>query len=237
MGGEEAMGCVAARLTHAGIPAVLAMTHSVLVTTARQLFAKFYQRLVSGEGMGEALDNARRDLYLNRERGERQRGDKRITMKLYDWFLPALYQAGKDTPLLTDKEPESVEPVHWGNLPPLQEAGFFGRSRELWQIERAFVQGTRRITVSGFGGQGKTYLVQEAGRWLYRTGMFEKVCFVDYAAFQGVDAVALAVSTLATVLDKSLLDVSVASRNIVACRGRQKQRLWGRSMSCINMSS
>ncbi|MEW6491254.1 MAG: CHAT domain-containing protein [Cyanobacteriota bacterium] len=212
MGGEEAMGCVAARLTHAGIPAVLAMTHSVLVITARQLFAKFYQRLVSGEGIGEALDNARRDLYLNRERGERQRGDKRITMKLYDWFLPALYQAGKDTPLLTDKEPEPVEPVRWGNLPELQEAGFFGRSRELWQIERWFVQGTRRITVSGFGGQGKTYLVQEAGRWLYRTGMFEKVCFVDYAAFQGVDAVALAVSTLATVLDKSLLDVSVASQ-------------------------
>jgi len=243
MGGEEAMGCVAARLTHAGIPAVLAMTHSVLVITARQLFAKFYQRLVSGEGIGEALDNARRDLYLNRERGERQRGDKRITMKLYDWFLPALYQAGKDTPLLRNdltpptplpcegrgenertrgKDSDSYSPLlvgeglgersSWGNLPPLQEAGFFGRSRELWLIERWFVQGTRRITLLGFGGQGKTYLVQEAGRWLYRTGMFEKVCFVDYAAFQGVDAVALAVSTLATVLDKSLLDVSAASQ-------------------------
>jgi hypothetical protein len=36
--------------------------------------------------------------------------------------------------------------------------------------------------------------------------MFQKVCFVDYAAFQGVDAVGLAVSTLATVLDKTLLD-------------------------------
>ncbi len=235
MGGEEAMGCVAARLTHAGIPAVLAMTHSVLVTSARQLFAKFYQRLVSGEGIGEALDNARRDLYLNRERGERQRGDKRITMKLYDWFLPALYQAGKDTPLLRndltppaplpcegrgEKESDSYSPLlqgeglgersSWGNLPPLQEAGFFGRSRELWLIERAFVQGTRRITVSGFGGQGKTYLVQEAGRWLYRAGMFQKVCFVDYAAFQGVDAVGLAVSTLATVLDKSLVDAAAA---------------------------
>jgi tetratricopeptide (TPR) repeat protein len=243
MGGEEAMGCVAARLTHAGIPAVLAMTHSVLVITARQLFAKFYQRLVSGEGVGEALDNARRDLYLNRERGERQRGDKRITMKLYDWFLPALYQAGKDTPLLRNdltppaplpcegrgenertrgKDSDSYSPLlageglgersSWGNLPDLQEAGFFGRSQELWLIERAFVQGTRRITVSGFGGQGKTYLVQEAGRWLYRTGMFQKVCFVDYAAFQGVDAVALAVSTLATVLDKSLVDAAAASQ-------------------------
>jgi hypothetical protein len=123
MGGEDredAMGCVAARLTHAGIPAVLAMTHSVLVITARQLFAKFYQRLVSGEGIGEALDNARRDLYLNRERGERQRGDKRITLKLQDWFLPALYQAGKDTPLLrndlTPPTPLPWEAMHYPHL-------------------------------------------------------------------------------------------------------------------------
>lgn len=220
MGGEDkddAMGCVAARLTHAGIPAVLAMTHSVLVRTTRQLFATFYQRLVSGEGIGEALDNARRDLYLNRERGERQRGDKRITLRLQDWFLPALYQAGKDTPFLSDLTPPiksagREEKSIWGNIRPLQEAGFFGRSQELWQIERWFVQGTRRITVSGFGGQGKTFLVEEAGRWLHRTGMVERVCFVDYAAFQGVDAVGLAVSTLATVLGKSLVDESAANQ-------------------------
>ncbi|MDJ0617493.1 MAG: CHAT domain-containing protein [Calothrix sp. MO_192.B10] len=207
--GEDAMGCVAARLTHAGIPTVLAMTYSVLVTTAHQLFAKFYQRLMRGEGMGEALDNARRDLYLNRERGERQRGEKRITLKLDDWFLPALYQAAGDTPLLTDTFPLSPTPPlsPSSNLPQLQEAGFFGRNREIWQIERAFVQQTRRITISGFGGQGKTYLACEAGRWLCRTGVFEQVCFVDYAAFQGVDAVGLAVSTLGTVLDRSFVDV------------------------------
>lgn len=98
------------------------------------------------------------------------------------------------------------------NLRPLQEAGFFGRSKELWQIERWFVQGTRRLTVSGFGGQGKTFLVEEAGRWLHRTGMFEKVCFVDYAAFQGVDAVGLAVSTLAMVLQQSFVEVAAATQ-------------------------
>ncbi|OUL24069.1 hypothetical protein BV372_29320 [Nostoc sp. T09] len=212
--GEDAMGSVAARLTHAGIPTVLAMTHSVLVTTAQQLFAKFYQGLVSGAGMGEALDNARRDLYLNQQRGERQRGEQRVQLKLQDWFLPALYQAAGDTPLLQPdlNNQESGESPKWGNLPDLQEAGFFGRSRELWQIERCFVQGTRRLTVSGFGGQGKTYLVQEAGRWLHSTGMFEKVCFVDYAAFGGVDAVGLAVSTLATVLDESLIDGAAATQ-------------------------
>lgn len=212
--GEDAMGSVAARLTHAGIPTVLAMTHSVLVTTTQQLFAKFYQGLVSGAGMGEALDNARRDLYLNQQRGERQRGEQRVQLKLQDWFLPALYQAAGDTPLLQQdlNNQESGESPKWGNLPDLQEAGFFGRSRELWQIERCFVQGTRRLTVSGFGGQGKTYLVQEAGRWLHRTGMFEKVCFVDYAAFGGVDAVGWAVSTLATVLEESLIDGAAATQ-------------------------
>ena len=216
--GEDAMGCVAARLTHAGIPTVLAMTHSILVTTAHQLFAKFYQDLVSGAGVGEALDNARRDLYLNQKRGERQRGEKRVQLKLQDWFLPALYQAAGDTPLLQqdlnnqEGNQESGESPKWGNLPDLQEAGFFGRNRELWQIERLFVQGTRRLTVSGFGGQGKTYVVEEAGRWLHCTGMFEKVCFVDYAAFGGVDAVGLAVSTLATVLKQSLIDARAATQ-------------------------
>jgi tetratricopeptide (TPR) repeat protein len=42
--------------------------------------------------------------------------------------------------------------------------------------------------------------------------MFQKVCFVDYAAFQGVDAIGLAVSTLATVLEKSLVDESAATQ-------------------------
>ena len=86
--------------------------------------------------------------------------------------------------MLTDQQLEAMEVTSWGNLPTLQEAGFFGRSRELWLIERAFVGNTRRLTISGFGGQGKTYLAVEAGLWLQRTGMFKRVCFVDYAAFQ-----------------------------------------------------
>jgi tetratricopeptide (TPR) repeat protein len=184
------------------------------MATTRALFAKFYEQLLRGKGTGEALDNARRQLFRKQERGTRQRNERQITLKLQDWFLPALYQVGKDTALLRrdltrqKREERSI----WGNIRPLQEAGFFGRSRELWQIERWFVQGTRRITISGFGGQGKTFLVEEAGRWLCRTGMFERVCFVDYAAFQGVDAVGLAVSTLATVLKESLIDAGATSQ-------------------------
>jgi tetratricopeptide (TPR) repeat protein len=278
--GEDALGCVAARLTHGGIPAVLAMTYSVLVTAAEQLFGKFYGELAGGQRLGVALANARRDLYLRQQRGQRWRGTEQIELKLADWFLPAWYQAGGDITLtysvlvtaaeqlfgkfygelaggqrlgvalanarrdlylrqqrgqrwrgteqielkLADwflpawyqaggditllkkaKQPPQIAAPK-DNLPKKLEEGFFGRSRELWQIEKAFVQGTRRITIAGFGGQGKTYLAVEAGRWLSQTGMFEAVVFVDYAAFQGVDAVGVAVSTIGVVLEQSLID-------------------------------
>ena len=221
VGGDDPMGSVAARLTHAGIPAVIAMTHSVLVQTTRELFGQFYKELVSGKGIGEALDNARRHLYLHQERGERQRGESRITLKLQDWFLPALYQTGSDAPLLQECQSSALtakaELSHSrSNLPELQEAGFFGRSRELWQIERAFTprsdgQETRRMTIAGFGGQGKTALACEAGRWLLQTHLFDAVCFVNYAAFQGVDAVGFAVSTIGNTLGISLLDAAAAT--------------------------
>ena len=216
VGGDDALGSVAARLTQAGIPSVLAMQYSVLAVTARQLFSKFYGFLLRGQGVGEALENARRDLYLNKERGERPRGKDRVVLKVQDWFLPALYQVGNDGALFQVVAP-SQPPLESGekkssNLREVQEAGFWGRSRELWAIERAYVRGTRRGTISGFGGMGKTYLAEEAGRWLLRTGMFARVCFISFADFQGVDPVSYAVSVLATVLDTNLIDGAAATR-------------------------
>ena len=137
-------------------------------------------------------------------------------MKVQDWFLPALYQVGNDGALFQVGDPsqpslESGE-KSGSNLREVQEAGFWGRSRELWAIERAYVRGTRRITISGFGGMGKTYLAEESGRWLLRTGMFARVCFISFADFQGVDPVSYAVSVLATVLDTNLIDGAAATR-------------------------
>ena len=230
-GDEGEIGSVAARLTDAGVPAVVAMTHTVLAETTCQLFGVFYQHLVAGLGVGAALNKARWHLYTHPDRGERQRGAEQIVLKLYDWFSPALYQVGEDLPLLI-KDTPSLETVYKGrkdtvykgrkdresnsiaggeshhNLLSLHEAGFWGRSRELWAIERDFVRGTRRITITGFGGQGKTCLAVEAGRWLQKTGMFETVCFVDYAGFQSIDAVSFAVSTMGKLLNKTLIDAT-----------------------------
>ena len=96
--------------------------------------------------------------------------------------------------------------------PDAPEAGFFGRRHELWDIEKWFSGKTRRITITGFGGQGKTALAEEAGRWLLRTGMFEHAVIVYYARVQSRDSVAVAVSTIGSVLGETLIDAAAAEK-------------------------
>jgi tetratricopeptide (TPR) repeat protein len=211
IGDEDPLGSVAPQLIRAGIPSVLAMTQSVLVATTRALGGHFYRELAAGQPIGEALDAARSGLFFEPKRGEQQRDSGTKDLTLQDWFVPALYQTGADGALLTPSDAKTgppAAPTH--NLPDAQETGFFGRCRELHDIERWFVDGTRRIVLTGFGGQGKTALALEAGRWLLRTGLFERVCFVSYAGFPGSDPVQLAVSNLATVLDTNLPNTQAA---------------------------
>jgi tetratricopeptide (TPR) repeat protein len=211
--GEEPLGSVAARLTAAGIPAVLAMTHSVLVATTAALFGEFYDGLARHRSIGEALDAARLHLHNNPEKYQVQRGPERVALRLYDWFVPALYQGGADLPLLRaaeDRQPGAGPSPLRSNLRPRPESGFFGRRRALWDIERWFADQTRRITITGFGGQGKTALAEEAGRWLMRIGLFRAAVVVDYSRVQSVDAVAVAVSQIGGVLEESLIDAKAA---------------------------
>lgn len=211
VGGDDPLASVAPRLIRAGIPAVLAMTQSVLVPTTRELSRHLYRALARGDSIGEALDEARGALHFNPKRGERRRDGGIVPLKLADWFVPALYQAGVNTPLLTRAAPAPAAPPPAADtLPPLPEAGFFGRRRELHDIERWFVDGTRRVVLTGFGGQGKSALAAEAGRWLRRAGLFARACFVSYAGFEGADPVQLAVSTLMTALGENLPDAAAA---------------------------
>lgn len=208
---ERPMGSVAARLTATGIPSVLAMTHSVLVHTTRALFGEFYKELARRKGIGEALDNARRFLANHPEKYEVQRGPERVKLKLQDWFLPALYQQGADAALLKESEAGGSKLEARSNLPKAPEAGFFGRRRALWEIERWFAGPTRRITITGFGGQGKTALALEAGRWLTRAGLFQAAVFVSYARVQTADAVSVAKNEIGKVLDRTFLDADAAT--------------------------
>ncbi|HLY65903.1 MAG TPA: CHAT domain-containing protein, partial [Chloroflexota bacterium] len=218
---ELAMGSVAARLTAAGLPAVLAMTHSVLVPTTRALFGELYKDLARQRGLGEALDKARRHLANHPEKYEVQRGPDRKWLVLQDWFVPALYQSSPDQPLLRKPKTGAAGPLPTAaavrtNLPAAPAGGFYGRHQELWEIERWLAGPTRRITISGFGGQGKTALAQEAGRWLLRIGMFQAAVFVAYAQVQAADALAVAVSSLGSVLAATLPDTEAARQALAS---------------------
>ncbi len=211
--GEDALNSVAARLVHAGIPSVLAMTYTVLIKTTELLFHAFYAELAKGQHTGEALENARRYLFRHMARGQRRFGVREFELQLRDWFIPALYQNGRDHTLLKKVDIAPVEEPVWHNLSELQlETHFFGRSKELWDLERWLIDGAKRITMAGFGGQGKTALAIEFGRWLKQKGWFDWLVFVDYKAFQGVDAVSYVVSSVGVVLEESLLDADAAGQ-------------------------
>ena len=219
---QENISSAAATMTAIGTPFVLTVNALVLVSATQKLFETFYDCLAQGYKIGSALDHARLSLCKNTERRQIMRLTGPLKVHLHDWFTPVLYQHGQDTALLTQTLPSEESafskktPFSGSNLPKLQEAGFFGRQRELWNIERKFVRGTRRITLTGIGGQGKTYLVQEVGRWLHQTLLFKRVVFVDFAHCQGLDPVSVAVSAIAAVLQKHLLDADAATKAL--CR-------------------
>jgi hypothetical protein len=231
LGQADPLGSVAARLTAAGIPAVLAMSYSVLVKTTEALFGAFYQQVAAGKPLGGSLETARRYVANHPEKHSYWQGEDWVTLKLHDWFVPALYQGGGDGPLLAGGnglQPATEPPEDSANirglkpaptLPPRPEAGFFGRTRELWDIERWFADTkhpARRISLTGFGGQGKTALALEAGRWLLRTGLFRAAAFVNYAEVPSRDAVAVAVAELAAMLDTNLADANAARQALAA---------------------
>ena len=56
----------------------------------------------------------------------------------------------------------------------------------------------------------------ETGRWLYRTGMFEQICLVDYSAYQGQEPVRYAINAMSNLFGKSLIDASAATSEL--CR-------------------
>jgi tetratricopeptide (TPR) repeat protein len=182
MAGEEVKASVAARLLAAGAGSVLAMTHAVLVETARRFVGTFYQRLVAGERIGAAMVDAEHQLRDDPRRGEVGGHGELL---LQDWFVPVLFQeeAG-DLQLLqagaaADPQDLAAErSVREGELPESPAHGFVGRARELLTVQR-LLRDHRCLTLLGGGGQGKTALAVESARWLLDLRRFERIAFAS----------------------------------------------------------
>lgn len=184
---ENAGASVAAKLLEGGVTSVVAMTHSVLVETARRFVTVFYRSLSEGKRVGAAMLDGQRELHADTWRG-------RITgagdFRLQDWFVPVLYQEAHDPRLIARRLSgharrltEKRRAYDLGKLPPPPPHSFIGRSRALLALERLLAQPTppelSYAVVRGRGGEGKTTLAVELARWLVRTKRFARAAFVS----------------------------------------------------------
>ncbi len=167
---------VAGALLESGVASVAAMSHSVLVETARLFVSAFYPALLSGERVGEAMLAGQRALKMDTRRGQTFVGE----LRLEDWFVPVLFQEQDDARLICDmpgaRGPQSVA-LALGALPDAPAHSFVGRSRELLTAERILARAPY-VVLLGEGGEGKTTLAVELARWLVTTRRFRRAAFV-----------------------------------------------------------
>src|SRR5207247_4822391 len=86
---ETPTASVAARLLQQGVASVVAMSHSVLVETARRFVQAFYAGLARGARVGAAMLAGQQALYGDTYRGKIMGAGE---LRLQDWFVPVLYQ-------------------------------------------------------------------------------------------------------------------------------------------------
>ena len=173
---------VAARLLEEGVGSVVAMSHTVLVETARRFVEPFYRALAEGQRVGDAMLAGQMALYDDPDRGQIMGAG---ALRLQDWFVPVLYQEREDPQLFTLRPAAAMQALlgrqrqlQLGRLPAPPEHSFVGRSRTLLHLERLLAQSNYAV-IRGSGGLGKSALAIELTRWLVRSGRFGRAAFVN----------------------------------------------------------
>ncbi|MEM7655037.1 MAG: tetratricopeptide repeat protein [Bacteroidota bacterium] len=178
---EEISASVAARLLQVGVTSVVAMSHSVLVETAKRFTEAFYGALAQGQRVGEAMLAGQQVLHHSSYRGKLLGSGE---FHLQDWFVPVLYQEEQDPQLFPTLNSEEVQQrsqeeakLRRGALPPIPH-GFVGRSRELLRLERILRQQSYAV-IQGQGGAGKTALGSELAQWYLQSQRVQRVAFLS----------------------------------------------------------
>jgi len=183
---------VAARLLDEGVASVVAMSHTVLVETARRFVTAFYQALVAGARVGAAMLKSQQALQSDTFRLKVFGGRD---FHLHDWFVPVLFQEQEDVQLFRRIPSERIAQVirrerrlRLGALPQKEGLQFVGRSRELLALERLLLEQPWAVVV-GQGGEGKTTLAVELAQWLVQSQRYQRAAFVCLESVQETRAV------------------------------------------------
>jgi len=189
---EDPTASVAAKLLDEGVASVVAMSYTVLVETARRFVTAFYQALVGGARVGQAMLRSQQALQSDTFRMKVFGGED---LYLHDWFVPVLFQEEEDPQLFRQVPSERIAQVirqerrlHLGELPQKEGLQFVGRSRELLALERLLADQPWAVVV-GQGGEGKTTLAVELAQWLVQSQRYERAAWVSLEEVQEARAV------------------------------------------------
>jgi len=174
---DDPFASVAAALIKAGVRDVVAMSHSLWVSAARELLPAFYEGLFRDGDFGAAVSAGRRRLLIEKNR----LGGGIAPEPLEDWHIPVHYRNDPEETRLFDFKnaaPAPEESDAEASLPP--EAGdhenpygLIGRDRAIQELEKHLRAAPAGILIQGMGGVGKTTLAKGFLRWLKQTGGME----------------------------------------------------------------
>jgi tetratricopeptide (TPR) repeat protein len=149
-------------LLAAGVPAVVAMSFNVYVTSAKTFMEEFYGQLQKGQALSVAASLARH-LSVDRTRFHEDASD------IDDWLVPAIYQTGADLKVEpATEETETRKRLLPQSFPPAPDLGFVGSDDALLQIDRSF-DSHNIVLLLGLAGAGKSAGSVEFATWYQET--------------------------------------------------------------------
>lgn len=169
---------LAAAFLAAGIAAVITVHPDTPAETQRRLWATFYEELLRGAHVSQALFAGQRRLASDSYRGAGLGGGG---VYLRDWPACVLYLGQHDPCLAVRPRLElwrrlatQRRPTPPGPIPALSAMGCLGRGRELLILER-LLENRPAIFLKGPGGSGKTTLAADLTGWLARLGRYRPI--------------------------------------------------------------
>jgi tetratricopeptide (TPR) repeat protein len=196
--GKDLEASVATALLRAGCAAVVAMAYSLYAVAAAEFIAVFYESLLTGASVGQAVTAGRRRL-AERDGRPSPKGD----MPLADWLVPVHYlrrevrfpQARTQRPAALPSLDAALDQIR--AAPAGSPAGspaaqdvlaavdglFVGRDDLFYQLESA-VRLQRVVLLTGAGGTGKTELAKGFARWWRDTGGVDDPQLVVWHSFE-----------------------------------------------------
>ncbi len=174
---------LASILLDAGIAAVVTFQPATPVETLRRFWTAFYEELLRGARVAQALFVSQHRLAGDSYRRQGLGGGG---VHLQDWFTCKLY-LGQHDPRLFLRPPlelwrrltqPSQASAPSALLPAPPAAGFIGRSRDLQRLERLIEQ-QPTLFLRGQSNVGKTAIAVELARWLARCGRYRHIAYTS----------------------------------------------------------